>query len=163
MPKQHLVTAFISLLLLLLVVIEEKSVKRHKSLLRRLLYILNSTEVRRTHMEGQRLFTSSWDHKFPLRFQFPIWLTDKPRFSEKSLNCQVKQVPKQKLGQKNKSLPQKCPHLLTLPKECLLVCIEHMPFESRVKRNVYFWTLERAVIPCPSLFFCFLTKHFPFS
>lgn len=72
MPKQQLVTAFISLLLLLLVVVEEKSVKWHESLLRRLLYTLNSMGVRKTHMEGQRLFTSGWDHKFLLRFQFPI-------------------------------------------------------------------------------------------
>lgn len=99
MPKQQLVTAFISLLLLLLVVLELK-VSEMAQLLRRLLYILNSAGIRRTDVEGQRLFTSCWDHKFPLRFQFPTQVRDKPCFSEKNLNCQAKQVPKQNLGQK---------------------------------------------------------------
>lgn len=102
---------------------------------RRLPYAWSPTRVRRTYKEGQRLFTSGWDHTFPLSFQFLIQLTDKPHFSERSLSCQIKQVPKQKHGQKNIILPQKYPHLLAFPKECLLVCV-HMPSESRVNRNV---------------------------
>lgn len=112
---------------------------------KRLLYAWSPTRVRRTYKEGQRLFTSGWDHEFPLSFQFPIQLTDKPHFSERSLNWQIKQVPKQKHSQNNIILSQKYPHLLAFPKECLLACV-HMPSEKRVNRNVWFWILERAAI-----------------
>lgn len=124
---------------------------------RRLLYAWSPTRAGRTY-KGQRLFTSSWNHTFPLSFQFPTQLTDKPHFSERSLSWQIKQVPKQN-GQKNTILPQKYPHLLSFPKECLLVCV-HMPSESRVNRNVSFWVLERAAIPYPSLFFCLILSIF---
>jgi len=61
---------------------DRKSAEWHEPLLRRLLDIFNSAGVQRTYMEGQRLYTSSWDHKFPPSFQFPIQLTDKLVFQK---------------------------------------------------------------------------------
>lgn len=123
MPKQQLVTAFISLLLLLLVVTEVKVSEMALATAGEAPERFKFCRVRRTDLEGQRLFTSCWDHKFPLRFQFPAQLRDKPWLFRKQLKLPGQTGAKAEAGPKNISLPQKCPHVLTLPKECLLVCV----------------------------------------
>lgn len=97
--------------------------KWHKPLLRRLLYILNSAGIRRTDVEGQRLFTSCWDHKFPLRLPISNTVKRQTLLFRKELKLPDQTGAKAEAGPKNISLPQKCPHVLALPKECLLVCV----------------------------------------
>jgi len=69
------------LLLLLFAVKEEKSVKLHESLLEGFFVpeVLHG-------LGGPIKKDKGWDHTFPLRLQFPIQLTDKPHFSERSLS-----------------------------------------------------------------------------
>lgn len=65
---------------------------------------------------------------------------------------------KEEAGPKKYQLATKMSSLAHSAKGVFVSLCEHMPFESKVNRNIYFSTLERAVIPYPSLFFCFLRE-----
>lgn len=97
---------------------------------RRLLCAWSPTRVRRTYKEGQRLGSH-----IPTEIPISNTVNRQTPFFRKKLKLTDQTGAKAETRPKNIILPQKCPHLLTFPKECLLMCV-HMPSESRVNRNV---------------------------
>lgn len=69
-------------------------------------------------MEGQRLGS-----QIPTEIPTSSAVKRQTLFFRKELKLPGQTGAKAEAGPKNISLSQKCPHVLTLPKECLLVCV----------------------------------------
>lgn len=95
--------------------------KWHKPLLRRLLHILNFEGVRRSGRT--KAVYKLLGSQIPTEISISNTGKRQTLLFRKELKLPGQTGAKAESGTKNISLPQKCPHVLTLPKECLLVCV----------------------------------------